>query len=53
MNSTSSIRFNAALPADCRTRLMEMAGEVNFDEGRTSSARAVAPTGSGSSARAR
>ncbi|MEU6300399.1 cyclic nucleotide-binding domain-containing protein [Streptomyces erythrochromogenes] len=33
MDSTSSIRFNAALPADCRSRLMELAGEVNFDEG--------------------
>ncbi|WP_405763097.1 cyclic nucleotide-binding domain-containing protein [Streptomyces sp. NBC_00045] len=33
MSTTSPIRFNAALPADCRTRLMELARETNFDEG--------------------
>ncbi|MFB6520446.1 Crp/Fnr family transcriptional regulator [Streptomyces sp. NPDC056401] len=29
----SPTRFNAALPADCRARLMELAREVNLDEG--------------------
>ncbi|MGW6706318.1 Crp/Fnr family transcriptional regulator [Streptomyces sp. NPDC054956] len=29
----SPTRFKAALPADCRARLMELAREVNLDEG--------------------
>ncbi|MFB7806383.1 Crp/Fnr family transcriptional regulator [Streptomyces virginiae] len=33
MSTPSPIRINAALPADCRSRLMEFAREVNFDEG--------------------
>ncbi|MFD6230316.1 Crp/Fnr family transcriptional regulator [Streptomyces sp. NPDC060232] len=33
MSTPSPTRIATALPADCRTRLMEMAQEVNFDEG--------------------
>ncbi|NXY93022.1 cyclic nucleotide-binding domain-containing protein [Streptomyces sp. BR123] len=33
MSAPSPIRIATALPADCRTRLMEMAREVNFAEG--------------------
>ncbi|MFJ5806561.1 cyclic nucleotide-binding domain-containing protein [Streptomyces sp. NPDC093093] len=33
MTTPSPIRFKAALTADCRSRLMELAREVNFDEG--------------------
>ncbi|MFJ3636007.1 Crp/Fnr family transcriptional regulator [Streptomyces sp. NPDC090112] len=33
MSTPSPIRFHAALPADCRARLMQLAHEVNFDEG--------------------
>ncbi|MFD9722253.1 cyclic nucleotide-binding domain-containing protein [Streptomyces sp. NPDC059072] len=33
MSTPSPIRINAALPVDCRLRLMELAREVNFDEG--------------------
>ncbi|MFJ3921785.1 Crp/Fnr family transcriptional regulator [Streptomyces sp. NPDC090022] len=33
MNIQSPTRIAAALPADCRARLMEMAREVNFAEG--------------------
>ncbi|MFD5890649.1 Crp/Fnr family transcriptional regulator [Streptomyces sp. NPDC060334] len=33
MTTPAPIRFKAALPADCRSRLVELAREVNFDEG--------------------
>ncbi|MFB8396823.1 Crp/Fnr family transcriptional regulator [Streptomyces yangpuensis] len=33
MSTPSPTRIAMALPADCRTRLMEMAQEVNFGEG--------------------
>ncbi|MEW2582932.1 Crp/Fnr family transcriptional regulator [Streptomyces virginiae] len=33
MSTPSPTRFTAALPADCRSRLMELAREVNLDEG--------------------
>jgi hypothetical protein len=33
MTAPSSTRVAAALPADCRSRLMEQAREVNFAEG--------------------
>ncbi|WP_328619347.1 Crp/Fnr family transcriptional regulator [Streptomyces sp. NBC_00354] len=33
MSTTSSTRIATALPADCRSQLMELAHEVNFDEG--------------------
>ncbi|UQW99821.1 cyclic nucleotide-binding domain-containing protein [Streptomyces sp. RerS4] len=33
MSTPSPIRFAAAMPADCRSRLMELAREVNFAEG--------------------
>ncbi len=33
MSTPSPTRVSEALPADCRARLMELAREVNFDEG--------------------
>ncbi|MFJ6479157.1 MULTISPECIES: hypothetical protein [unclassified Streptomyces] len=33
MSTPSPARFSAALPADCRSRLLELAREVNFAEG--------------------
>ncbi|MFG2715606.1 cyclic nucleotide-binding domain-containing protein [Streptomyces goshikiensis] len=33
MSTTSSTRFATALPTVCRSQLMELAREVNFDEG--------------------
>ncbi|MFD8636538.1 Crp/Fnr family transcriptional regulator [Streptomyces sp. NPDC059533] len=33
MSTPSPLRINAALPVDRRSRLMELAHEVNFDEG--------------------
>ncbi|WP_327134515.1 cyclic nucleotide-binding domain-containing protein [Streptomyces sp. NBC_01343] len=33
MSTPSSTRFATALATDCRSRLMELAHEVNFDEG--------------------
>lgn len=52
MSTPSPIRINAALPADCRSRLMEFAREVNFDEGTRLFREGVVRTGSGSSGRA-